>query len=178
MAMRLRFSPILVFCLTVSAFSMPAWPAPDAFDGEHDEKPRAEAEVELPAFPQDGDLIPFEVGSVTDKRFLIDEKSVSVDKDGVIRYSVVVLSSAGARNVSFEGMRCPTGERRVYAFGRNDGTWSKARGSKWAGIRGSENTYPVALFSDYFCVIGQRAVMTPEDAIRVLQYGGDGLAGQ
>jgi hypothetical protein len=175
--MRPRFSAMLVFCLAFSAFSKPACPAPGAFDDEHDEKSRTEAEVELPAFPEKDDLIPFKVGSVTDKRFLIDEKSISVDQDQVIRYSVVVISSAGARNISFEGMRCSAGERRVYAFGRNDGTWSRARNSKWLGIRGAENSYPVALFSDYFCVIGQRTILTPEDAIRALQYGYD-LVGQ
>jgi hypothetical protein len=164
----------MLVCLALSALAKPAWPS-GLFGGEErDEPSRTEAEVELPAFPQDEDLIPFKVGSAMDKRFLIDKKSISVGGDEVIRYSVLVISSAGARNISFEGMRCSTGERRVYAFGRNDGTWSRARNGRWAGIRGGANSYPVALFSDYFCAIGQRTIMTPEDAIRVLQYG-DGL---
>jgi hypothetical protein len=168
--MKSRFSSVLVFCLAFSVFPKLAWPAPDAFDDQRDEKSRTEPEVELPAFPENDDLIPFKVGSATDKRFLIDKKSISVGSDEAIRYSVVVISSAGARNISFEGMRCSTGERRVYAFGRNDGTWSRARNSKWAGIRGGGNSYPVALFSDYFCVIGQGTIMTPEDAIHALLH--------
>jgi hypothetical protein len=148
----------------------PVFPA--LFDNEFDTKPWQEIEVGLPAFPEPENLIPFEVGAVRNMRFLIDEKSISVDSDEVIRYSLVVISSSGAQNISFEGMRCATGERRMYALGRADGTWSKARGNPWTRIRGGNNSHHVALFSDYFCAVGQRAIMAPEDAVRVLRYGG------
>jgi hypothetical protein len=141
------------------------------FDNEFEEKPWQEIEVQLPPFPQPENLIPFEVGSISDKQFLIDEKSISIGSDEVIRYSLVVISSSGARNISYEGMRCATAERRTYAFGRADRTWSKARGDKWIGIRGGSNSHHVALFADYFCAIGRRAIMEPEDAVRVLRYG-------
>jgi hypothetical protein len=144
---------------------------PALFDNEFDEKSWQEIEVQLPAFPQPENLIPFSVGAVTDKQFLIDEKSISIGSDEVIRYSLIVISSSGARNVSYEGMRCATAERRVYAFGQTDGTWSKARGNKWVRIRGGSNSHHVALFGDYFCAIGQRAIMQPEDAVRVLRDG-------
>ncbi|MDR2788211.1 MAG: CNP1-like family protein [Candidatus Accumulibacter sp.] len=141
-------------------------------DDEPDGTPRREAEVHLPAFPEPENLIPFTVGSVRGTHFSIDEKSISVDSDGTIRYSLVVISPSGARNVSFEGMRCATGERRAYAFGRPDRTWSKARSDKWIRIQGGNNSHHVALFADYFCAIGQKTIMTPEDAIRALRYGG------
>jgi hypothetical protein len=144
---------------------------PALFDNEFDEKPWQEIEIPLPAFPQPENLIPFQVGAVTDKQFLVDEKSISIGSDEVIRYSLVVVSSSGARNISYEGMRCATAERRVYAFGRADKTWSKARGNKWINIRGGSNSHHVALFADYFCAIGQRAIMKPEDAVRVLRHG-------
>jgi hypothetical protein len=88
----------------------------------------------------------------------------------------VVISSSGARNISFEGMRCVTGERRAYAFGRDDRTWSKARSNKWLRIQGGSNSHHVALFYDYFCAIGQSTVMTPEDAIRILRGGGRSMS--
>jgi hypothetical protein len=138
------------------------------FNDEFDEKPWQEIEVRLPAFPRPENLIPFEVGAMADKQFLIDEKSISIDSDEVIRYSLVVISSSGARSISYEGMRCVTAERRGYAFGQSDGTWSRARSNKWVGIR---DAYHAALFGDYFCTIGQRAIVTPEDAVRVLRYG-------
>ncbi|MDR2614114.1 MAG: CNP1-like family protein, partial [Candidatus Accumulibacter sp.] len=111
-----------VFSLMLLASPKPVFPA--LFDNEFDTKPWQEIEVALPAFPELENLIPFEVGAVRHMRFSIDEKSISVDSDEVIRYSLVAISASGARNISFEGMRCATGERRIYAFGRSDGTWS------------------------------------------------------
>ena len=35
-----------------------------------------------------------------------------------LRFTLVIVSPSGARNVSYEGMNCSTGERRLYAFGR------------------------------------------------------------
>jgi hypothetical protein len=162
-----RFVPVLaVFLLAV--FSEAAF---SAFDAEFDEQSRQEAKIQLPPFPENENLIPFTVNAETDMRFFIDEKSISIGSDEVIRYSLVVLGPSGARNISFEGMRCATVERRVYAFGRADGTWSEARNKKWIRILGSGDSYHVALFTDYFCAIGQKAVMTPEEAIRALRHG-------
>jgi hypothetical protein len=142
-----------------------------SFDNELDEKPWQELETQLPEFPESENLIPFEADSISGARFLIDEKSISVGSDGVIRYALVAISSTGAQNISFEGMRCATGERRVYAFGRSDKTWSRARSSAWTSRAGGSNSHRVALFSDYFCAIGEREITTPEDAIRALRYG-------
>ncbi len=141
-----------------------------SFDNEFDEKPWAEIDLQLPAFPEKQNLIPFKVGSVTDKQFFIDEKSITVGADEVIRYSLVVVSSAGAQSISFEGMRCLTGERRVYAFGHSDNTWSKARSNKWVKLQGGTNNHHVALFADYFCTVGAVSITKPEDAIRILRY--------
>jgi hypothetical protein len=164
---------MLFWALPRAAF--PAFALPSLFDDEFDEKPWQEIEVALPAFPQPENLIPVDVDAVTTSmRFLVDEKSISVDSDEVIRYSLVATSPSGARNISYEGMRCATAERRVYAFGQADGTWSKARGNQWARIHGNRNSYQVVLFLDYFCAIGQKAITTPEDAIRILRRGGVG----
>ena len=144
---------------------------PAGFDNEFDEKPWAEIEVQLPVFPKKENLIPFKVGSVSDTQYFIDQESISIGSDEVIRYSLVVISSAGAQSISFEGMRCATGERRVYAFGRSDNTWSKARSNKWIRLHGGGNQHHVALFSDYFCAVGERAILSPADAFRLLRYG-------
>ena len=65
---------------------------------------------------------------------------------------LVVRTPGGAENVTFEGIRCNTGERRIYASGRRDGNWSRARNSEWAPI--SDNSYNrprAALARDHFC---------------------------
>ncbi|SDI20780.1 CNP1-like family protein [Propionivibrio dicarboxylicus] len=126
----------------------------------------------MPAYPKQGSLIAFPVGIRTDITFLIDGETLSVGKDGVIRYVLVIVSAQGARNVSFEGMRCQTGERRLYATGRSDGTWSMARSDQWVKVRGSRSSHHVELFLNYFCTIGAPAIVTPEAARRVLLKGG------
>ena len=157
--------------LGLSLFSVPS-SADDGFDAEFEQKPWAEIEVQLPAFPEDENLIPFRVGYHTETKFLIDGNSLSVGSDEVIRYTLLVISASGAKNISYEGLRCETAERRVYAFGRSDRTWSKARGNQWVGIRGRSNNHYVDLFADYFCVVGAPAVLNADDARRVLRSGG------
>jgi hypothetical protein len=57
--------------------------------------------------------------------------------------------------VSFEGIRCGTGERRVFAYGRksgDSGAWSPARGSAWRQIVDSRaNRHYYEFWRDVFC---------------------------
>jgi hypothetical protein len=76
-----------------------------------EERPWAEGETALPAFPQDSDLLPFDVSAATSNRFLIDAKSLSAGSDGVVRYVLVIKTSGGATNVTFEGIRCNASRR-------------------------------------------------------------------
>jgi len=142
------------------------------FEGDHEEKPWSEIEVQLPVFPEQGNLVQFQVGAVSDTKFMIDGASLSVGSDGVLRYTVVVESSSGARNISYEGMRCATAERRYYAFGQPDKTWSKAKSNQWVRIRGTTNNHHVELFTTYFCPSGPSAIRDADDMLRALRQGG------
>ena len=116
------------------------------------DKPWVEVAAQLPAYPKAENLVEFTVSSATRNRHYVDTASISVGKDKVVRYTVVIDAAGGARNVSFEGMRCETGERRLYAYGHPDGTWSKARKPGWEGIKfRSLLSYHKALFEDHFC---------------------------
>ena len=82
-----------------------------------DRKPEwTENKVEnLPPLPQASNLLAFNVSQNTPLIFSIDKTSISVGTDGVVRYTVVVTSPAGARNVNYEGIRCDNYEWRLYA---------------------------------------------------------------
>lgn len=122
---------------------------------EIEKKTWAEGVAKLPASPKKENLVPFYVSPTTANRFFIDLMSLSVDSDGVVRYVIVIQSSGGAANTSYEGMRCETRERKIYAFGRPDGSWSEARGKNWVKISdGDGNRHHAALFVDYFCPEG------------------------
>lgn len=142
------------------------------FDRDYEDQRWEEAEIGLPAFPREENLLPFNVSTSTTNRFFIDGESISVGADGVVRYTLVIVSSAGARNVSYEGLRCAVAERRIYALGRSDGTWSRARNSQWAGFQGiAMNRHHAALFQDYFCA-DKKIVRDAEHARQVLRAGG------
>ena len=112
--------------------------------------PPSENELSLPAYPRDRDLIEFSAGPTSDFRYFVDGNSISVGSDGIVRYTLVARSPAGAENVTYEGMRCSTGELRVYALG-GERAWSETR-SAWRPMEpGSMQPWHRALYRDYFC---------------------------
>lgn len=80
---------------------------------------KEEAAAKLPPWPQDADLVEFHIGDPTTAfRHYIDTKSLSVDAQKIVRYTVIVESRSGARNIAYEGIRCtPNGQHRIYAYG-------------------------------------------------------------
>lgn len=125
------------------------------FEEDYENKQWQEIEVQLPAAPRQETLLPFYVSAATENRFFIDGATLTVGSDGVVRYVLLVLTPQGARNVTYEGMRCLTRERRIYASGRLDGSWSKARKNEWVRIQDAyANRQHAALFLEYFCPVG------------------------
>lgn len=155
----------LLLCLPLAARA--EW---GQFEFEFDQdKSWSEVATQLPPYPQAGSLIPFNVSSATRNRHFVDADSVSVGADKVIRYTVVIEAAGGAKNVSFEGLRCESGERRLYAYGHPDGTWSKARNAGWEDIKfRSLLSYHKALYEDHFCPDGIR-VKDGKEAVRNLR---------
>ena len=113
-----------------------------------------EAQLVMPPYPRAASLLRFPT-DLSSHAILFDEAGLIVGDDGVIRYVLVVRSLGGAENVSYEGIRCATGERRVFAFGRKSadgGTWAPARNSEWAAITDSRiNRYYFEIWRDVFC---------------------------
>lgn len=128
------------------------------YDFDEDKKPWQEVQAQLPAYPRPDRLVPFEVSAASSNRYYIDDASLSVGEDGVVRYTVVVRTPGGAENVSFEGMRCDDGQRKLYAFGRPDGRgggeWSRNRHARWEPIQTRQAaSYHRELFYYYFCTV-------------------------
>lgn len=123
---------------------------------EEETAPWQEEEVVLPTtLPREEDLLPFYVSETTPHRFFVDGASIRIGGDGVVRYVLVVQSAGGARNVSFEGIRCASRERRLYATLAQDGHWRKARLSSWQAIENKPmNRQHAALARDHFCPDG------------------------
>lgn len=148
----------------------------------------------LPPAPLAANLIAFEVPR-SNYTFAIDSASLSVGADRVARMTVVAISPSGARNISYEGIRCANSERRVYAFGKSasvvlpvapasdasaavaNAAWSVARGAatEWGNLRTGESAnYQLTLARDVVCDV--RAPFQPAEIIRRmrLQQAGQG----
>ncbi len=112
-----------------------------------------EGELKLPAFPQPGNLIGFEVSALTSFRFFIDAESISSGPDGVVRFTLVARSSSGTENVSYNGLRCKGSEMKTYANGRaSDQSWVPVRDSKWKELEVKTVTRQyLVLARDFFC---------------------------
>lgn len=108
---------------------------------------------ELPPLPQQANLLPFDVSQNTPLKFFLDSKSVSVGSDGVVRYTVVITSPTGARNVNYEGIRCDTYEWRLYAgLDADHNAWDRTVANAFTRIENGElNAYHASLYQDYFC---------------------------
>lgn len=162
----------LVVIALLGFFMVPPVLAEVDEDEDRDTKRWQEKAVALPAAPLPENLLPFYVSAATDNEFFVDGVSLTVGSDGVVRYVLVIQAAGGARNISFEGLRCETRERRVYAFGRLDGTWSKSRNEGWQRVRDvPANRHHAALFFDYFCP-GGAIVADADEARDALRRGG------
>jgi len=127
--------------------------------------------TQLPAYPEVKNLLAFDAGAVTGNQYLVDTTSIKIGQDDVIRFTLVVKSSSGAMNVSYEGIRCATSERKLYALGRDDKTWVKPRISEWQQLDIVRQFYAQReLAKNIFCP-HQQIVGSTEEAIQALKAG-------
>ncbi len=159
---------VFIICL----FFLTACARQDVFKDEFDnEKPWVEQQTQLPPYPSQENLIAVDVGPNTSYQHFVDATSIKIGQDGVIRFSLVVQSSAGAMNVSYEGIRCETKERKLYALGRDDKTWSKPRISEWQRLDFVRQHYAQReLNKNIFCP-NRQIVSSLEEALRALKAG-------
>jgi hypothetical protein len=165
-------APCLVLLLAACGASGPR----SDWERVNEEKlPAAAQEREVVPRPpsQRGELIEFFVAATSEFRFFVDAASLSVGSDGIVRYVLVARSSAGAENVSFEGMRCATREVRIYALGR-DGAWV-GRETDWRAIQPrSVQRWHNELYREYFCP-QREPIASAAEGVQALRTGGNRL---
>jgi hypothetical protein len=133
-----------------------------------------EGEWNLPQLPSEESLLEFSVDQSKGRfTYFIDKNSLSIsEKDGVVRYTLVVRSRTGANNIIYEGMRCPTREYKSYAYGNGRGEWRQARRPSWRPIYESgAGSYRFDLWNHYLCTITEsRRLPTVEEIIGLIKY--------
>ena len=140
----------LLLCTATASFAQQLGNFEEEFDDT--EKPWQEIAVQLPAAPVAADLLEFYISPAATSISSIDPKSLTIASDNVVRFTMVTKTSGGAVNISYQGIRCETYEKKLYAFGQADGSWSRSRKDSWQRIADvGVNRQDAALYKSYFC---------------------------
>jgi len=114
--------------------------------------PWQEQEVALPPYPRQDRLLDADINTGGQPyRVYIDPDSLTMGGDQVARYSVVIISSSGVWNVSYEGLHCGKRAYRRYAYGA-DGQWQLLDDKSWRPVTGAGmNRYREIFYDTYMC---------------------------
>jgi hypothetical protein len=131
----------------------------------------SEAEAPPPPAFDLSRLISVDVDAQGSLRYGIDPATITIGKDGVVRYVMVARSPGGAMTAMYEGLRCGTAEYKLYAR-FNDSRWSPTATPQWRSLFESTRIkYPLALARQGGC--DNKAPPTSvHDMVRQLQNPG------
>ncbi len=119
---------------------------------EPEEKWVEEEVKQLPPFPSPSSLVSFVVQGPSKYNYRVDRPSVSVGKDGVVRFVLAIEASGAGAQVSYAGIHCQTKRWKSYAIGTAGNSWRKPSKSAWEVIeRKSLENYREELYRTYFC---------------------------
>lgn len=117
-------------------------------------------------------LIDIEMPSGSSVKVGIDPKTITINyTSGVVRY-VVVARGLAAVNASYEGIRCSTGEFRVYARQVKGQPWARTSDSDWRSMDDHQGgvlvRHPLALAQSGLCD-GPAIAATPSQMEKLLR---------
>ena len=108
--------------------------------------------VAPPAYPNDPNLIAVRMPATYTLKVYLDEKSISLAQDGISRFTFVIESTSGSRNVFFEGYDCGTREYKTYANGTPEKTFEPIKKPKWERVPYYDtNAFRFQLMRYYVC---------------------------
>lgn len=168
--MRANAVVLLLFLASPAAAQWGSW------DYDHDRPKEVfkESEIKLPPLPKDENLLQFEADAASPYHFYIDTHALSIGKDEVVRYTLVVKTPSGATNISYEGMRCDVGQIKIYAYARGRVAWVRTRHPEWREFHSQPSgRYRRVLKYDYFCAGESRKVpvASVDEALQLMRYG-------
>ena len=111
-------------CTTSAQFN------PDAMDWKEGDVPPA------PTFDP-SKLLVFDVSTGSSLVHGVDPTTLRIGGDGIVRYVMVATSRTGARNVLYEGIRCSSGEFKIYARHSAEGGWRPVDKPEWRSLFGN-----------------------------------------
>ena len=160
---------LFIFSRVISADEEMGWAR-----GPFVEPPAWKEEVPgLPAYPVNDRLLEVPASFPGfDFRVFIDPDSLFVGGDQVVRYTLVIVSSSGVRNISYEGLHCGKREYRRYAYGSDD-AWFPIEASPWQKVSETGmDRYRHVLYWDYLCNPGRANLDVGEMSRRIRNASG------
>ena len=145
---------------------------PDSYPGD---KEWQELGTELPPWPERSTLIELDVDTGgRGYRLYIDPQSVASGKDRVVRFTSIMVSPSGVRNVTYEGLHCGKQEYRRYAYGLEE-HWHALPGSVWSRLtRSGINQYRSFLYNHHMCNPAEPH-RDADDIVRSLRSAASGI---
>lgn len=134
------------------------------------EEPTPESPVHLPPFPRGADLVELDSASFGHGvRIFLDPASLTQPTPGVVRYTMLLVSAAGAGSLFYESIDCDEREWRALAFGTRAGTFELVRDARWRTLEASASTgHRRVLAREYVCILDRRLPDRAEDLRRRL----------
>ena len=90
-----------------------------------------------PAFNRDK-LVPIDMPPHITLKLGVDPATISVTSDSVIRYVMVASSNSGSVNAMYEGIRCLTGQVKIYARYNSAGQWKPVDNPQWRPLNDNQ----------------------------------------
>jgi len=140
--------------------------------GEVASSAKPEARIPLPPWPSESDLTLLPVDEPSGRfRYLLDSRHLTIfPEEGTVRYTLVIESAQGVRNVSYEGLQCGTGHYRSYAFGDAAGQqFLPNPRTEWLAVTATGDRYRRVLWRTVLC--DATLSLRPVSEIRALLSG-------
>jgi hypothetical protein len=127
--MRIRVLPALLLCVATCHVSA------QLIDQDPDWK-----EVEIPAPPtfRADRLVVLDMPRHITLKVGLDPDTLRVTPDGIIRYVMVATAASGSTYASYEGIRCLTGEVKIYARHGATGQWIPVKDPQWKPLNDNQ----------------------------------------
>ena len=155
---------LLGFCVVSAVHAYDPLSTDDRNDYVEPDELWQEDAVTVPKQYDPDDLQSFSTKDASDRfSYAIERKSIVSGKDGVARFLVVIRSSQGAINSSYEGLRCGHREYKVYAYGSEQGL-TPLPDSEWQPLPISAHDYRATLYEDLVCNL-TTGVPNPSNAV-------------
>ena len=126
-------------------------------------------EVEIPSPPafRVDRLVQLEMPRHISLKVGFDPDTLRVTNDGIVRYVMVATATSGSSYASYEGIRCLTGEVKVYARHGAAGQWIPVKDPQWKPLNDNQpSPHAMALARQGACNSRAPASQVPAEIIK------------